>query len=181
MELVFFVNQFLAVGVILGQIFIIWSVFYFLFFRNKENFIIKFVGKNGMLLAFIVALASTLASLFYSEFIGYEPCVLCWYQRIFIYPQVIILGIALFKKDSSIINYSIILSLIGMLISLYQFVLQLGVIDGLPCSAVVESTCSKLFVIQFNYITIPLMAFTAFIIMIVFLLLYKINSTKNTA
>jgi len=176
MDSISFVNQLLALLSILGQIFILLVVFYFLFSLKKQNFLFKkinnlklfkstvsFLGERGLVLAFIVALTSTLGSLFYSEFLGYTPCSLCWYQRIFIYPQVIILGLAILKKDLAVIKYSISLSLVGILIALYQYFIQLRIFSGLPCPAI-GSSCDKLFIIEFGYVTIPLMSLTAFAI-----------------
>ena|SRR3989344_5598287 len=177
---IYLVNQILAIGTIFGQILIIWAIFHFCFYRKKDNFLSKFISQNGLLLAFIVALSSVFFSLFYSEFIGYEPCALCWYQRIFIYPQVVLLGIAMFKKDYGVIKYSISLSIIGGLLAGYHYFLQLGLISGLPCPAVGTSlSCSKLLVNQFGYITIPMMSLTAFSMIIVFLLFYKLEKSKK--
>lgn len=113
----------------------------------------------------MVALVAMVGSLIYSEIIGYEPCKLCWLQRIFMYSQVILLGMALFKKDYKIISYSIVLSIIGAIIAGYHYLLQLGVASGLPCSAVGYSvSCSQRFVMQYGYITIPMMALSAFVL-----------------
>src|SRR6185295_7978736 len=100
--LVDFVNKLLALGVIAGQIFIVCSILYFIFFRKTPNPIAQFIGKNGLVLAFLFSLASMLGSLFYSQIAGFPPCDLCWFQRIFMYPLVFLLGLALIKKDSRI-------------------------------------------------------------------------------
>lgn len=153
------VNQLLGILTIVGQAAIIlaWP------FR-------AFISKNALLSAFLVALIATSGSLFYSEIAGYEPCKLCWFQRIFMYPQVILLGLALWKKDYGIKFYGIVLSSIGAVIAGYHYLLQLGVAPALPCAAVGYSVaCSQRFVLQFGYITIPMMALTAFLLIIIFL------------
>lgn len=157
--------------------------FIHIFFKPKdpESKTLLLVQKNGMLLAFIVALTALLGSLFYSDVLGYEPCKLCWFQRIFIYPQVLLLGIALFKKDRNIINYSLIFAIIGGLIALNHYILQVTGVSLLPCSAVGYSvSCSKLFVLRFGYITIPMMALSASILMTISLLFARQydNSSK---
>ena len=137
-------------------------------FLRKEK-VLRFFGDNAVLFALIVALIATSGSLFYSEIAGYEPCKLCWFQRIFMYPQVLLLGLALWKKEGKqIAPYSVLLSSIGALIAGYHYLLQLDLVPSLPCSAVGYSvSCSQRFVMQFGYITIPLMAFTAFLLIIV--------------
>ena len=172
MTLIDLVKLKLAILTILAQIGIMLSVFYLLFFRKKYSFVQKFIGKYSLLLAFIIALTATSGSLFYSEIVGFAPCVLCWYQRIFMYPQVILLGMAFWKKDKAIIDYSLALSIIGTVIAGYHYLMQLGVVSSFPCTAVGYSiSCTKLFVMQFGYITLPLMSFTAFLSITVLLFL----------
>ncbi|MEK7114916.1 MAG: disulfide oxidoreductase [Patescibacteria group bacterium] len=155
------VNQTLGILTIIAQIF---SILLFIFFFTKKS-LPNFLKRNILLIAFAVVLIATLGSLTYSEIIGYEPCKLCWFQRIFMYPQVILLGMALIKKDYKIASYSIILSIIGAVIAGYHYLLQLGFAPNLPCSAIGYSvSCSQKFVMQFGYITIPMMAFSAFVL-----------------
>ncbi len=138
--------------------------------------ILNFLRPKALTLAFIVALTATLGSLFFSDVAGYEPCKLCWYQRIFMYPQILLLGFATFKKDKNIINYSLILAIPGMLIALYHYLMQLGFAPALSCAAIgYSASCSKEFVLQFGYITIPLMSLTAFLLIILLLLTTKLK------
>ena len=67
---------------------------------------------------------ATLGSLYFSEIMKFEPCVLCWYQRIFMYPFVLWLGIAVVKKDYRIASYSLPIASIGACISLYHYAIQ---------------------------------------------------------
>jgi disulfide bond formation protein DsbB len=172
MTLVSFVNQILAILTVLGQIAIVGLLFYIL---TERKTILAWFGKNAILFSFIVALIATLGSLFYSEIAGYEPCKLCWFQRILMYPQAIILGTALLKRDKSVFNYSIILSAIGAAIAGYHYLLQIGVAPELPCSAVgFSAACSQRFVMKFGYITIPMMALTAFLLIAIMAVAGKI-------
>lgn len=160
MTLISTANLILSSLTVIGQVIIALIVIAFVI-RNEK--LLQFFGKNAVRLSFIVALIATLGSLFYSEIAGFEPCKLCWFQRIFMYPQVIFLGIALWKKDGGIALYGIALSAIGAIIAAYHYLLQIGVASGLPCSAVgYSAACSQRFVLQFGYITIPMMALTAF-------------------
>lgn len=165
MAVVSVVTQVLSILIVLAQAAIV-LVIVLLF--NRKSSLFKFIGRDALLFSFIAVLLATLGSLFYSEIAGFEPCKLCWFQRIFMYPQVILLGVALWKKDRGIIPHSITLSSLGAVIAGYHYLLQLGVAPALPCSAVgYSASCSQRFVLQFGYITIPLMALTAFLLVVV--------------
>ncbi len=117
-----------------------------------------------LLIIWIQALVATLGSLFYSEVMGFIPCELCWIQRIFMYPLVMIYGVAAFKKDLSIALPGLFLSGIGMFISAYHYLLQ-----KLPALHEVGASCGIVpchteYVNYFGFITIPFLAGTAFII-----------------
>src|SRR5690625_7664860 len=78
-----------------------------------------------LLIIWTQSLLAVFGSLFYSEVIGYIPCELCWYQRILMYPLIIIYGTALIKKDIHIVFRGIILSGIGIVVCVYVFSLQI--------------------------------------------------------
>ena len=125
--------------------------------------VIDYFRINKLLFTLIIALNATLGSLFYSEISGFEPCKLCWFQRIMMYPQAIILILAFITKDDRIKNYLRLLSLIGISISIYHVLMQWGAVPSGSCSVVGTSvSCSKVLVTVFGYITIPMMALTAF-------------------
>lgn len=167
------VNLILSALTVFGQIVIVFLIINLLILRKKKNKFSGLVQKKAILLSFIVAITATLGSLFYSEIAGYEPCKLCWLQRIFMYPQSILLGMALLKKDKKIIDYSLVLSCIGFVIAAYQYLGQIGVVNLSPCSAIGYSvSCSKVFVMTFGFVTIPLMSATAFA-MIILLMINK--------
>lgn len=132
--------------------------------------------KQEMLLTiiWIQALIATGGSLFYSEIMGYVPCELCWFQRIFMYPLVIIYGAALLKKNKDLAFSGIILSGIGLCISIYHYALQkLSLLEsaGGFCGDV---PCTLQYVNYFGFITIPFLAGTAFIVIFIcHLLLWK--------
>ncbi|HEU5114678.1 MAG TPA: disulfide bond formation protein B [Candidatus Paceibacterota bacterium] len=128
----------------------------------RENALVRFFANNAILVAFVVSGLAMAGSLTYSEVIGYSPCVLCWYQRILMYPQALLMGIALGRKDRSIKLYGLVMSIVGGVIAAYHYIGQLGG-TPLPCSAVgVSVSCAQKFTLEFGYITIPMMAFSAF-------------------
>jgi len=137
------------------------------------------MGKENLLLAaWLTALVATLGSLYFSEVLRFIPCDLCWFQRIFMYPQVIILGIAIARKDFAATRYSLALSLVGGMISLYHYILQKVPFFqdyAISCGRV---PCTGQYINWFGFITIPFLALTAFTI-IIFLSLAVIRQLKE--
>lgn len=80
--------------------------------------------ENALIGAWGISLIATLGSLYFSEILKFIPCDLCWFQRIFMYPQVVLLGLAAIRKEYGIARYSLALSIIGGAISLYHYALQ---------------------------------------------------------
>ena len=120
--------------------------------------------------AWLIAAVSTLGSLFFSEVMGLIPCVLCWYQRIFLFPLAIILLIGLFPLDKKVVNYALPLAIIGLLFTVYHSLLFFGVIpENLqPCSQGVSCTDDNMEL--FGFLPIPLLALIAFLMIIILLL-----------
>lgn len=142
--------------------------------KMARSFLV-FFEQNGLPLAFLTAFSATVGSLFLSEVARFPPCKLCWYQRIFMYPQAVILGIALMVNDFSVRKYILALSSIGFLIAVYHYFLQLYP-SILPCSDEIANCALKQF-IYFGYITIPIMSATSFALTFLFVFLHK-NSHK---
>ncbi len=132
--------------------------------------IIKYISKNFLALGFIVSTIATLGSLFYSEIMGYNPCLLCWYQRIFMYPQPFLFFIAMVKKDRRmIITNTLLLSVLGAIIAAYHYLGQIGIMSLETCDIVGYSAkCSEFFSLSYGFITIPMMALIAFAMIIIF-------------
>ena len=126
-----------------------------------------------LFMAWLLAAIGTLGSLFFSEVLEFAPCVLCWYQRIFLYPLAITLAIGLFPLDRGAIKYSLPLALAGWLVALYHNLLYHGVIpeDLQPCQQGVS--CTETYMELFGFLTIPmlsLISFTAIIALLVALM-----------
>lgn len=120
--------------------------------------------ENVLLSMWIVALIATAGSLYFSEIRGYAPCELCWIQRIFMYPLVIVLGIAFIQKNVRIATTALILSIIGGGISIYHYSLQKldFLADSAPSCGLVP--CTGEYINLLGFITIPFLALTAFIL-----------------
>ena len=114
--------------------------------------------------AFLISLVATAGSLFFSEVMKLPPCVLCWYQRIGMYPLVLIFSLALLKgaKDSAL--YGLALSLVGLVISLYHNLLYYKIIPEsiTPCTEGIS--CTSMQIEWLGFVTIPLLAFMAFLL-----------------
>ncbi len=117
----------------------------------------------GPYLAFAPALAALLGSLYYSEIAGFVPCTLCWYQRILMYPLSLIILIGLIKHDEYLPTYVLPFSILGIFASTYHNLIQYGLVShSASCSTGIP--CTLRYVNYFGFITIPLMALTAFIL-----------------
>ena len=127
---------------------------------NRSNSA-EFLQQYGAMLAFVVALVATLGSLYFSEIAGYVPCTLCWYQRILMYPLTVITLVGFIKQDEYLPNYVLPLAMLGMIISGYHYLVQLGAF-GHPAACAVGIPCSLRYVNYFGFVTIPLLALTAF-------------------
>lgn len=123
----------------------------------------KVLVKKSLLFALIVSSVATLGSLYFSEVRGFEPCKLCWIQRIFMYPLPIILGIAIWKKLEKVYFYVLPLAVIGAVIAAYHYYYQMTGSALIPCSTLGFSvSCSERFFTYWGYITIPWMSLSAF-------------------
>lgn len=120
------------------------------------------LNRYALHVAFTVAWVAMLGSLFFSEVLHFEPCTLCWYQRIAMYPLAFILLVAVLRRDTHVYRYVLPLSIAGAAIALYHYLLQkttwLTVMT--PCTA--ASPCTALQINLLGFITIPFMAFVAF-------------------
>lgn len=117
-----------------------------------------------LFVAWIIATASTLTSLFFSEVVGVPVCALCWYQRIAMYPLVIILALGLFPYDSKVIRSTSILTVIGWFIALFHVLLVAGIIpeNAQPCVQGVP--CTETHIVIMGFINIPIMSLLTFTI-----------------
>ena len=130
-------------------------------------------GGKTILFSWIVAVASTAGSLFFSDVMMLPPCVLCWYQRIFMYPLVFIIGIGFVRGGNGLKIYGLPLSLTGLAISVYHNLLYYNFIQDaiIPCTQGISCTSKQ--IEWFGFITIPLLSFFAFLMITVGLLFFN--------
>ena len=127
---------------------------------NTESPLITFLQEYGTYGALIVSLVAMLGSLFYSEVMHFEPCRLCWFQRICMYPIALLSLIGVIKRDEFVTDYVLPLSSIGLAIGIYHVLMQNGIVSlSDNCSSV---SCGLSYVRYLGFISIPLMSSTAF-------------------
>lgn len=135
--------------------------------QKRKDYLMKKSIENLMLFTWVTAFIATLGSLYFSEIQKFEPCNMCWYQRIFMYPLVIILIVGIIRKDAKVSIYSAVLSGIGLCISIYHYSLQKipGIQgSGIGCGRV---PCTGEYINWFGFVTIPFLAGTAFLMILI--------------
>lgn len=140
---------------------------------DSRKHLYNFVHKYILELLFWGVMSAVVGSLVYSDIVGFPPCDLCWWNRIFMYPQAIILALAMIRKDKTIIDYLVPLSVLGALVALYQSFIQWGFSFGIEGGCVAAGgECAKVYFTEYSYITIPFMSFTVFIYIIALKFIY---------
>lgn len=124
----------------------------------------QFFLQNGMLMSWVVALVAMLGSLYFSEVMHYEPCKLCWYQRILMYPLVLLLTISIIRKDNHQYHYILPFSIIGFGVSSYHYLLQKTDLFKSVSNGCGLVPCDSDYINWLGFITIPLLAWTAFLL-----------------
>jgi disulfide bond formation protein DsbB len=129
-------------------------------------------------ICWIIACVSTLGSLFFSEIMEFPPCALCWYQRIFMFPLVIILLAGLFPFDKNIIKYALPVALAGWGFAFYHHLLYSGFIPESvqPCSQ--GASCSETYLDLFGFLTIPMLSLISFSTLVALLFILKRRLSK---
>jgi disulfide bond formation protein DsbB len=128
--------------------------------------------------AWLVACASTLGALFFGEVMQVPTCNLCWYQRIFMFPLVLILPVGMFPFDLKVVRYALPLAGLGWLFAAFHVLLVAGVIPESirPCTRGIP--CSEQVLVWFGFVTIPLLALMAFSAIIALLVLAHFRSPR---
>lgn len=128
--------------------------------------------------AWLIASTATLGALFFGEIMALPPCLLCWYQRIFMFPLALILPFGLAPFDPKIVRYALPLAIGGWLVAVFHQALVAGLVPKSlePCARGVP--CSKTVIEMFGFVTIPLLSIAAFSTIIVLLVLAHYRSTR---
>ncbi|MGH7249848.1 MAG: disulfide bond formation protein B, partial [Minisyncoccia bacterium] len=137
---------------------------FLLFFGPKKSKYLEYLNKHFLVLSFLVSMTASIFPIIYSEVIHFAPCVLCWWQRVFIFSSFMLFAIAYWDKDRRVVRYVTPLLSVGILFSIYHnFFYYFGETSSLPCDATGVS-CYQHLVSEFGgYISIPMMALTSFV------------------
>src|SRR3569832_1608188 len=117
---------------------------------------VSLIRGNAIFGIIMLSLASLVGSLFMQYGLGLVPCLFCWWQRVFMYPIVLVAGMGALKRASlrDIADYTLVLAIPGALVALYQHLLQMLPQGALiPCDA--SGECAVRTVFEFGYITLP--------------------------
>ncbi|MDH5394367.1 MAG: disulfide bond formation protein B [Gammaproteobacteria bacterium] len=137
-------------------------------------------SQQGWLLIFscwLIAMAALFGSLFFSEVMGLKPCVLCWWQRVFIYPLAVLFLVGMLpqkhKEHHSVVRYTLPLAVIGLGFAVYHYLVYSGFIpESLqPCSE--DLSCAEINLELMGFVTIPMLSIFAYSAIIVLLLIYR--------
>lgn len=128
--------------------------------------------------AWLTAAVATLGALFMSDIMGFAPCVLCWWQRIFMFPLVMVLALGLFPYDPKVTRYALPLAVMGLLVAGFHVLLTVGIIPEalVPCRQGIP--CKTIQIEWFGFVTIPWLSFLAFLTVNGLLLAAHRSSTK---
>ncbi|QQS22758.1 disulfide bond formation protein B [bacterium] len=133
---------------------------------------IDLIKKNALYLAWTGSLVGMLGSLYFSEIANYPPCVLCWYQRIAMYPLVVIIGFAIYKKSRDMLLPAFVLAAIGWIIGLYHNLLYYEILPEAAAPCIAGVSCTTKFIEWFGFVTIPLLAFAGFTGVLILLVIH---------
>ena len=148
---------------------------------NRARVVATFRGweNHPVIWGFSLALVASGSSLYLSETVGLVPCSLCWYQRIAMYPLVVLLGSAAVRRDIGVWRYGLPLSVIGLAISIYHVTIQWKpTLDIGTCAT--GAPCTGRYLSVFGFISIPTMAGSVFLALAaLMLLLRQLDATRN--
>lgn len=129
--------------------------------------------------SWLIALLAMVISLTLSEVMKLPPCTLCWYQRVFMYPLVLIIPIGIISKDPIIFIYSCSLSFVGLVISIYHALIYHGLIQESLKLCNAELSCKTKQFELFGFVSIPVMSFLSFAFIFIFNLIGVFRAKRN--
>lgn len=126
------------------------------------------LNRSALYIALVVAWVATLGSLYFSEVLGYVPCQLCWYQRVFMYPMAGLIALGLLRLETHLPHLVIPFTVVGGAISAYHYLLQKTDIFDAASACEVGVPCTTIWINWFGFVTIPFLALLAFFLITVF-------------
>jgi len=122
------------------------------------------VAPQSLVLAWVVATVTTVGSLYYSEHAGFVPCQLCWYQRIVMYPLVIVLGVACLRRDRAVWKTALVFVVLGAPLSFYHWLVERVPSFAESSSCSIEVPCTAPWFEKLGFVTLAWMAMSGFLL-----------------
>jgi disulfide bond formation protein DsbB len=172
------VSTFFALLAVVGLVFVAVVVVCAIFARLRGGLPDALVplrdglGDVALWLGAAVALTCMLGSLYMSEVAHFPPCPMCWYQRICMYPLVVVVGVAAWRRDASVRWYALPLAVIGICFSTYHYLIE-RFPDQVKSFCTTDVPCSTVWVWKLHFLSIPGMAWVGFLLVITLLLLAR--------
>jgi disulfide bond formation protein DsbB len=160
--MLYFINHIYSIGILVTTFIAIISLVALFVFRTEHSTWLTYVKENALNLYLTLLIVAVVGSLFYSEVAGFTPCKLCWIQRIFIFPQILLILVSKFKKTnpelrSDIWHYLPWMTGMGLFFSLvHNYVYYFGKETSITCDA--AASCKAYYVYEYGFVTIPFMA-----------------------
>jgi disulfide bond formation protein DsbB len=148
--------------------------------RRGWSAVAMFLGPQALLIAWIVVVVTTFGSLYYSEHFGFVPCHLCWYQRIAMYPLVVVLGVGWFRRDAKVWITALPFVVIGAPISLYHWLVERVPSLAETSSCSVDAPCSTPYFEKLGFVTLAWMCLSSFLL-VGTLLAWFVTSSRSPA
>jgi disulfide bond formation protein DsbB len=149
--------------------------------QTSSPSVISMIRSNLNYLAWVQALIAMLGSLFFSEVMKLPPCILCWYQRILMYPLVLILAVGMLRDDKNVKWYALPLSILGFCIALYHNLLYYGILPEAMSPCMAGISCTSKTIQWFGFVTIPFLSLVAFLVITLALLFFRKESRPSVA
>lgn len=138
-------------------------------FINTKSWLVEY----SIYIAWAIALISLVGGLYFSEIVGIVPCVLCWLQRIAMYPLVLIIATGIIRRDKGVSAYVLPLSIIGAGIALYQNMLIWRIIPEALAPCTIGVSCVTQQFTALNFITLPLLSLVAFTVITILMVVHR--------
>ena len=153
-----FINHMYSIGILATLLIAVITLLAFGFFRKDNNAFLRYIKKNALNLYLVLLVLAVIGSLYYSEIALFTPCKLCWIQRIFIFPQILLILVAKCKKDLTTI-WSYLAWMTGFALAfslLHNYIYYFGKELSGTCDA--AASCKAYYVYEYGFVTIPFMA-----------------------
>lgn len=137
------------------------------------------IRKNALYIAWVTVLLGMFGSLYFQYILHFQPCVLCWYQRIAMYPLVVIIGVGILKKDNGFLWSALPLSIAGLLTAIYQNLLYYHILPEAAAPCTLGVSCTTRYINLFGFLDVPQLSLLGFAFVTILLLLYRSNINKE--